>query len=103
MKSNAYLLTASNIFIIITDESGNGVAYSDGSESEVKYLNGTLDYKNGKLNLVTKSMGDGALLKMADGSLWEIPSYDQYDTGYWLPPYHVEGFDLPALFGLSRF
>jgi hypothetical protein len=34
-------------------------------------------------------MGDGAILKTDDGSLWSIPKYDRYDTGYWLPPYPV--------------
>lgn len=87
--SYAYLLPTSDIFIILTSEAGNGIAYSDGSEFNVKYLSGGLDYKRGKLNLVIESLGDGAILKMADDSLWEIDSYDQYDTGYWLPPYHV--------------
>jgi len=84
-----YLLATSDVFIIITDEKGNGIAYSDGSEFNVKYLSGSVNAKNGTLNLVTKSLSDGAVLKMADGSLWEIDSYNQYDTGYWLPPYHV--------------
>ena len=30
-------------------------------------------------------MGDGAVLQTADGSLWEVPRYDRYDTGWWLP------------------
>lgn len=87
--SYAYLLPTSDIFIILTSEDGNGIAYSDGSEFNVKHLSGGLDYKRGKLNLVIESLGNGAILKMADNSLWEIDSYDQYDTGYWLPPYHV--------------
>lgn len=88
-SSMNYLLTTSDIFIIVTDEKGNGIAYSDGSEFAVKYLSGSTYTKNGRLNLVTKSYSNGAVLKMVDGSLWEIDSYDQYDTGYWLPPYHV--------------
>lgn len=87
--SYAYLLPMSDIFIILTSGDGNGIAYYDGSEFNVKHLSGGLDYKRGKLNLVIESLGNGAILKMADNSLWEIDSYDQYDTGYLLPPYQV--------------
>ena len=31
--------------------------------------------------------GEGSVLKLADGSTLSVPEYDQYDTGWWLPPY----------------
>jgi len=84
-----YLLTMSDILVVLTDNDGNGFAYVDNSQFAVKHVGSYLTYKNGTLNVVLESMGNGAVLKMADGSLWEINSYDQYDTGYWLPPYQV--------------
>jgi len=86
---SGYLLTMSDVLIILTDNDGNGNAYVDNSQFPVKNIGKYLTHKNGALNVVLESMGDGAVLEMADGSLWEIDSYDQYDTGYWLPPYEV--------------
>mgnify|MGYP001823320003 CR=1 FL=1 len=45
--------------------------------------------QNGFLAKVIASHGEGAVLEMDDGSLWSIPDYDQYGTGWWLPPYPV--------------
>lgn len=87
--SYAYLLPMSDIIIILADEEGNGVAVSDGNQFSVKYISGSVSLQEGKLSEVTRALGDGAILEMADGSMWEVPSYDQYDTGYWLPPYSV--------------
>ena len=36
---------------------------------------------------VVEAHRDGAVLELADGSLWSVPDYDRYDTGWWLPPY----------------
>lgn len=55
----------------------------------VKRVDGLFLLQNGYLGKVVEKMGDGAILKTDDGSLWSIPQYDRYDTGYWLPPYPV--------------
>jgi len=44
---------------------------------------------SGTLTQIISERGDGAVLHAADGSVWEVPSYDRYDTGWWLPPYEV--------------
>lgn len=86
----SHVLPASDILIILLDEKGNGVAFSDGNQFQVKHISGQpVGLKEGWLSKVVKSMGDGSVLKMVDGSMWEIPEYDQFDTGFWLPPYHV--------------
>jgi len=86
----SYVLPSSNILIVVTDEEGSGVAFSDGSEFQVNHISGQpTGLKEGQLTKVVQSLSEGAVLEMADGSMWEIPKYDQFDTGYWLPPYHV--------------
>lgn len=71
------------------DKTGVGIAYSGGSNFGVKYLGGNFNSNSGILSFVTKSIGDGAVLKTLSGTLWEIDDYDQFDTEYWLPPYPV--------------
>lgn len=84
------LLPMSDVFIVLTDDSGKGIAFSDGSQMQVEHLSGQpIGLMNGLLSKVVDSMGDGAVLELADGSMWEIPSYDQFDTNFWMPPYHV--------------
>ncbi len=66
-----------------------GVLIYSGNTVNVKRVDGTFFLQNGFLGNVIEKMGDGAILKTNDGSLWSIPQYDRYDTGYWLPPYPV--------------
>lgn len=66
-----------------------GVFYYDGNEVNATLIDGIFLRQNGSLTKVINVFGDGAVLKMEDGSLWSVPEYDQYDTGYWLPPYDV--------------
>jgi len=89
ITSYAFLLPASKITIVLTDEKGSGIAYSQRTQFYVNHLSGLLQRKIGWLTEVVKSLGDGAFLQLEDGSLWEVPPYDQYDTGYWIPPYQV--------------
>ena len=63
------------------------VAYVDGDEIVAKYVGGQNVSQTGYLTTVVEALEDGALLKLADGSLLSIPKYDQYNTGWWLPPY----------------
>jgi len=83
------ILPASDVTIILTNEEGDGIAFVDGVKIEVELISGTPTLNTGFLGQVVREHGDGAILKLSDGSLWEIPQYDQYDTGYWLPPYWV--------------
>ena len=83
------ILPASDITIILTNEKGDGIAFVNGGEFEVELISGTPVLSTGLLGQVVRVRGDGAILELSDGSLWEIPQYDQYDTGYWLPPYWV--------------
>jgi hypothetical protein len=66
-----------------------GVLVYSGETVNVKRVNGLFLLQNGFRGKVVEEMGDGAILKTDDGSLWSIPKYDRYDTGYWLPPYPV--------------
>jgi hypothetical protein len=61
----------------------------EGSEVGVMLLSGVFVRRNGTLAAVVEAHGDGAVLELDDGPLWSVPSYDQYHTGYWLPPYPV--------------
>ena len=63
------------------------VAYVDGDEIVAKHVGGQYVSQTGYLTTVVEALGDGAVLKLADGSLLSIPEYDQYDTRWWLPPY----------------
>lgn len=67
----------------------SGVLFYSGQTVNVKRVDGLFLLQNGVLGKVVEEMGDGAILKTDDGSLWSIPQYDRYDTGYWLPPYPV--------------
>ena len=62
-------------------------AYVDGDEIIATHAGGRYATSTGFLTTVTESLGDGAVLRLADGSLLSIPQYDRYDTGWWLPPY----------------
>lgn len=63
------------------------VAYVDGCEIVAKHVGGQYTSRTGYLTTVIESRERGAVLKLADGPLLGIPKYDQYDTGWWLPPY----------------
>lgn len=66
-----------------------GVFYYEGNQVSATLVSGSFIRQNGYLSRVIESLGDGAVLKMTDGSLWAVPEYDQYDTSYWLSPYPV--------------
>lgn len=63
------------------------VAYVDGDEIPVGHVKGKYVLSTGYLTTVVEAMGDGAVLKLADASILTVPEYDQFDTGWWLPPY----------------
>ncbi len=63
------------------------IAYLDGDEIVAKHVGGQYVSQTGYLTTVIEALGDGAVLKLADGSFLSVPKYDQYYTGWWLPPY----------------
>ena len=71
----------------IESENRRGVFYYEGEKVGVRYLDGFYFRTNAILTTVIESYGEGAVLKTSDGSYWKVPEYDQYDTGWWLPPY----------------
>jgi len=65
------------------------VAYLDGDEILVRHVGGRYIAQTGYLTTVVKAIGRGAVLQLANGSFLAVPEYDQFDTGWWLPPYQA--------------
>jgi hypothetical protein len=65
------------------------VAYVDGDELAAEHVGGQYVSQTGYLTTVVDALANGAVLKLADGSLLSVPHYDQYYTGWWLPPYRA--------------
>jgi len=63
------------------------VVYVAGEEIPARHLGGVYSTETGYLTTVVEALSDGAFLRLDDGTLLSIPEYDQYDTGWWLPPY----------------
>ena len=60
-----------------------------GNEVGVTLTGGVFKLQDGILARVVSSHGKGSVLETNDGALWLISSYDQYDSGWWFPPYPV--------------
>jgi len=43
----------------------------------------------GNIRTVVKVHSRGEILILDDRTLWSVPKYDQYHSGWWLPPYKV--------------
>ena len=83
-----YILPITEIIIIL--ESKNiGHAFFDDHDTPIELLKGKYSTKTGLFSYVINEYGKGAVIKLEDGSLWDIPKYDRYDTGWWSPPYPV--------------
>lgn len=67
----------------------HGIFVYQDNQVKVTFIDGAFMLQDGLLAKVIASHGKGAVLEMDDGSLWSIPDYDQYDSGWWLPPYPV--------------
>jgi hypothetical protein len=83
------LVESEDIKARTTDLPKQGLLHYQGSEVAVTLVSGIFLRRNGYLGTVVEAHGDGGVLELDDGSLWSVPSYDQYDSGYWLPPYRV--------------
>jgi hypothetical protein len=85
-------MTNQDVIIVLDSKSANdprieGTAYIEGTKIRVRRLSGDDVFESGVLTRVQESRLEGAILKLSDGTLLEIPEYDRYDTGWWLPPY----------------
>ncbi len=87
--SYAMILVASDVVIVLDDDGLGGARYADGDRTIVRHVSGAYLAESGWFGYVAESLGDGAILRVSDGSLWAIPEYDRFDTGWWLPPYPV--------------
>jgi len=79
-------LPLEDIWIVLTSEKA-GIAFIDGSQISVVHRSGLYTTATGLFGKVVAATDDGALLTLDDGSLWSVPHYDRFDTGWWLPPY----------------
>jgi hypothetical protein len=94
LSSSSLALVTDDIIIVLQDVELKdktsvklAIAFVDGDEIIARHVGGRYVSETGYLTTVVESLGDGAVLKLADGSMLSIPEYDQYNTGWWLPPY----------------
>jgi len=81
------LLPITAVIIVRSDSSDIGLLYADGVDEVVTRVSGSVAWDVGTLTSVVRQFDKGAVLQTADGRLWNVPSYDRYDSGWWLPPY----------------
>lgn len=87
------LVTDDVIIVFRTIELSKGkrttvaTANLDGEEIRVTHIGGAYATQAAYLTTVVEALADGALLRLADGTLLSIPQYDQFNTGWWMPPY----------------
>lgn len=65
------------------------MAFVDGDEIIVRHVAGPCVTQSGCLTTVVAASQNGALLKLADGSVLSVAEYDRFHTELWLPPYRV--------------
>ena len=84
----AYILPITEIIIVVIDKD---IAYGffGGNKVSIELLKGRPVTKSGLFSYVVNEYGKGAVIELEDGSKWNIPQYDRYDTGWWMPPYPV--------------
>jgi len=81
------LVTDDIVIVLLTDT--NGIAFLNKEEIPVAHRGGAFHAQTGYFGQVVRAARDGSTLQLNDGSMWSVPHYDQYDTGWWLPPYKV--------------
>ena len=89
VQNSSLILPIADATIVLEVGQRCGILVSGISRTSACHLSGALTFSSGYLTHVVAEYQDGAVLQMSDGSLWEVPRYDQYDTGWWLPPYQV--------------
>ena len=75
------------IGVVVSPKSA--VIYANDNSYNARLISGSVKTSSGVLSAVTEKMGGGAILKLTDGTLLEFANYDQFNTGWWLPPYDV--------------
>jgi hypothetical protein len=98
LVSPSLMLVADDVLVVfhpITDKQGKKdvmpVYYASGEEVPALYISGNIKpfLQNGYLTTIMAKNSSGSKLQTAEGYILHISSYDQYDTGWWLPPYQV--------------
>ena len=89
LEQETIALPFQDVTVVFKPGSNVGTVFMEGEDVAAKLVDGIAIRKKGKLGVVVESLGEGALLRLNDDSLWKIPEYDRYDTGWWLPPYPV--------------
>ena len=77
-------LAFQDAIVVMTDQQ-NATIYANDNSYNARLLSGSVSTSMGVIRTVVEKMGDGAILKLDDGTLLEFSSYERYDTGWWLP------------------
>ena len=78
---------ADYVVILLSPEEPNlGVAFLLGDEIPIRHVRGFYSAERGYLSTLSQSIDTGTQLELEDGSLWNVPKYNQAHTGSWLPP-----------------
>ena len=78
-----------NLKLRINSFPRRGTLTFKGSEVGVTLVSGMFIRTNGQIATVVRVVDDGKVVELDDGSAWNVPTYDQYDTRFWIPPYKV--------------
>jgi hypothetical protein len=94
LGSTTFALVTDDVIIVFRNIVGKDkkyndvpIFYHDGEEIVAIHIKGEFSKEPGLLATVVQQYGEGAKLKLDNGSVLSIPEYDRYDTGWWLPPY----------------
>ena len=90
-----------DVLIVVTSNS-SGTAFCGGTESYASFISGVPYIRSGTLTMVQAATENGEFLRLIDGSSYEVDSYDQYHTSFWMPPYAVVVLANDALYNLDR-
>jgi len=81
-------LAFEDVLVILRDDN-TAIIFVNGDSYRAKRVKGVAFSKPGTLATIVSSLGNGAMLETDDGIRLFFGSYEQYDTGWWLPPYEV--------------
>jgi hypothetical protein len=88
-SSYPYDFHTGEFYIIFESEGNYGTGYTNSGTYTFSLYSGKPSVYEGKMLYVEKEYGDGSVLKLSDGCVYEVDSYDTYNTRYWYPPYKV--------------
>jgi hypothetical protein len=94
LASRTRAAVASEVMIVLRDVTVSGQhvlaawLYHEGEEIPVKHVEGVYPQKNAAyLTRVVAAEGQGAMLRLADGTELSVPRYDRLFVNRWVPPY----------------